>query len=284
MSIKAIRLQEPNPPLSSEGDFGADRYRPSVDWNASTGDVPIVAKAFNTTGSDVTKQVRRIDDNNVYTIPTNNAWNCSFYHEDRFWDWNPTSGFRVEGNTNSKSFIIGHKGVKSAGSANQSWQRGVIGISMKYWRQPPSGYYGQYIYDMTLLYRKWSDDSQFYGVDLIKGGNLENNCRQNYTSTSPFKTSSPQRGDSEGTFFACMRDDHPAYNTIAEQKLVLQGIYFKWESYDAATQFTGKFHLWNPRLLFDSSSYGDRGSRICMPRLWDFSVACTSPVMRLASA
>jgi hypothetical protein len=284
MAIKGIRLQEPTTPLSSEGDFGADRYRPSIDWNSASGDVPIVAKAFNTSASDVTRRVRYVHSSYSFDIPVNNAWNGSFDHADNFWNWNTSSGFRVSGDTNARSFIIGHKGVKSADNAKQSWQRGVIGISMKHWMQPPAGYYGHYIYDMTLLYRKWSDNSQFYGVDLLVDGNLQNNCRQNYTGRTPFKSNSPVRGDSEGSFFACMGDDHPAYNLISEQKLVFQGIYFKWATYDSVTQFQGKFHLWNPRMLFDSSSSGDRGNRICLPRMWDFAVAGTSNVLKLTDA
>ena len=283
MTIKAIRLQEPTTPLSSEGDFGADRYKPSVDWNSATGDIPIVARAFNTSGSDVTRRVHYVDTNFSYDIPVNNAWNCSFSNEANFWNWNTSSGFRVSGDTNSKSFIIGHKGVKSASNAVQSWQRGVIGMSMKYWRQPPDGFYGHYIYDMTLLYRKWSDDSQFYGVDLMFNGNLMENCRKNYTGRTPFQTNSPFRGDSEGSFFVCMADDHPAYNLISEQKLVFQGIYFKWQTFDSPTQFQGQFHLWNPRMLFDSSISGDRGNRICLPRMWEFQVAGTSPVLKLTN-
>ena len=284
MAIKAIRLQEPNTPLSSDGDFGADRYRPSIDWNSSTGDYPFVPKAFNTTASDVTKTIQPVAGGSSFTIPQNNAWNCSFAGEQNFWTWNTSSGFNVSGDTNSKSFIIGHKGVKSANNAVQSWQRGVIGMSMKYWRQPPDGFYGHYIYDMTLLYRKWSDDSRFYGVDLMVNGNLQSNCRKNYTGRTPFHTNSPTRGHSEGSFFCCMGSDHPAYNLISEQKLVLQGIYMKWQTYDSPTQFQGKFHLWNPRMLFDSSASGDRGNRICLPRMWEFQVAGTSPVLKLTNA
>ena len=281
MTDKQLRLQEPTTPLSSEGDFGDNRYRPSIDWNNSNGDYPFVPKAFNTSASDVTKQVHYVDNSSSYTIPTNSAWNGSFSGEQNFWTWNTSSGFNVSGNTNAKSFIIGHKGVKSANSTVQSWQRGVIGMSMKYWMQPPEGFYGHYIYDMTLLYRKWSDDSKFYGVDLMASGNLMANCRKNYTGRTPFKTNSPIRGHSEGSFFCCMASDHPAYNLISEQKLVLQGIYFKWQTYDSVTQFQGKFHLWNPRMLFDSSVSGDRGNRICLPRMWEFQQAGTSDRLKL---
>ena len=281
MAIKGIRLQEPTSPLSSEGDFGADRYRPSVDWNSSNGDHPTVAKAFNTSASDVTKTVQYVDSNFSYNIPTNSAWNGNFFGDANWWTWNTSSGFRVEGNTNAKSFIIGHKGVASANNATQSWQRGVKGISMKYWMQPPDGFHGHYIFDATLLYRKWSDSSKFYGVDLYYNGNLQDNCRSNYTGRTPFKTNSPFRGDHEGSFFIGIHPDHPAYNLIDEQKLVFQGIYFKWQTYDSVTQFQGKFHLWNPRLLFDLSVSGDRGNRICLPRMWEFQQAGTSDRLKL---
>ena len=284
MAIKGIRLQEPTSPLSSEGDFGADRYRPSVDWNSSNGDHPTVAKAFNTSASDVTKTVQYVDSNFSYNIPTNSAWNGSFSGDANWWTWNTSSGFRVEGNTNAKSFIIGHKGVASSNNAIQSWQRGVKGISMRYWMQPPEGYYGHYLYDMTLLYRKWSDSTKFYGVDLMYNGNLQSDCRKNYTGRTPFHTTSPARGDHEGSFFVGMHQDHPAYNLIDEQKLVFQGIYMKWQTFDSVTQFQGKFHLWNPRLLFDMSVSGDRGNRICMSRMREFQYVGQSDNIKLTYA
>ena len=281
MADKQIRLQEPTSPLSSEGDFGATRYKPSYDWSQFNGDYPFVPKLFNTAASDVTRRVQPVEGGSSFDIPANSAWNGSFSNELNLWSWNTASPPTISGNTNAKSFIIGHKGVASSDNTVQCWQRGVVGISMKHKIQASSGLYGHYIDEATLLYRKWSDSSKFYGVDLIYNGNLLNNCRKNYTGRTPFKTNSPVREGYEGSFFVGLHPDHPAYQKISDDKLVFKGIYFKWQTYDSVTQFQGSIKLWNPRLLFDTSTSGDRGNRICLPRMWEFQQAGESNNLKL---
>ena len=85
----------------------------------------------------------------------------------------------LSGTTNPYAVIFGHKGPASADSAVRSWQRSVVGFSMEHKDTPYSGKYGHYLKDCTLLYRKSSDSSKFYGVDMLYNGNLMEGCKKN---------------------------------------------------------------------------------------------------------
>ena len=271
MADKQIRLVYPN--LPSGNDYSAQKYQPVPAWGASSDrDYPTVRRIFKTDASDVTKRVIPIEGGSSYSLSSivaNNTWSAT--GEETMWDWNG-AGIKINGTTNPMSMIIGHKGPQSANNSDQSWQRGVTGISMYHVNDAvQDAYYGHFIDEMTLLYRKGSDtDNQWHGVDLIFAGNLQNNCRRNYDKQTPFKTNSPRRGGSEGGFYACIDNTSDVYRKINEDDYVFQGIYFRWGTYEGNSQFVQRLELNKMRLIYDSYSSLDNGGRICANKLDSF--------------
>ena len=49
-----------------------------------------------------------------------------------------------------------------------------------------------------------------------------------------------------------MDSNHPAHDSVINDKYIFQGVYMLWETYDGNTQFQGKLELWN---------YGDLSNR-----------------------
>ena len=67
-----------------------------------------------------------------------------------------------------------------------------------------------------------------------------------------------------------MDSNHPAHDSVINDKYIFQGVYMLWETYDGNTQFQGKLELWNMRLIFQTGRISDDGNRICHPRMWRF--------------
>jgi len=270
MADKQIRLVYPN--LPSGSNYSEDKFQPVPAWGASgTSDYPTVRRAFKTNASDVTKTVYPIGSGSSYTlsaIAANNSWSVT--NEDSMWDWNG-SALTFRGTTNPMTMIIGHKGPLSANNAEQSWQRGVTGLSMYHVNAATSGRYGHYIDEMTLLYRKGSDtNNRWYGVDLIVGGNLQSHAVRNYDNQTPFKTNSPRRDGSQGGFYVGISTSSSIYDMINTGDYVFQAVYFHWGSYEANSQYQERLELSKMRLIYDTYSSSDNGGRICAGKLYQF--------------
>lgn len=271
MADKQIRLVYPNLPTGT--DYSAEKYQPVPAWGTySDRDYPTVRSVSRTDASNVTKKVIPIEGGSSYnlsSISANNNWSAT--NGASMWDWNG-GPIRFSGTTNPMSMIIGHTGPQSADNSEQSWQRGVTGISMYHVNDSvQEAYYGHYIDEMTLLYRKGSDTgNQWHGVDLIFAGNLQSNCRKNHDKQTPFKTNSPRRGGSEGGFYVCIDNTSNVYKKINEEDYVFQGVYFLWGSYENNSQFTQRLELSKMRLIYDTYSSLDSGGRICANKLDSF--------------
>jgi hypothetical protein len=271
--------------LPGGSNYGLSKYRPVPDWGAfGNSDYPTVKRIFRTTTSGSQTSIKLIDRAEQYQMETGsnyNGWSVS--NEDWLWYYEPSQVNRPEigSDTNRRAMIIGHKGPVSSNSAVQSWQRGVIGFQMQHNMLPYSGQYGNYIDEATILYRKWSDTTKFYGIRLISGGFDETNVIKGNDSTGPFYQSSPRRDGTSGGFYIAMRSNHSAYNTVREDKYVFQGLYLKWGLYDNPSQFQSKLQLWGLRLIFDSTGSSDTGKRIVHPCMWSFQDAGQSNNLKL---
>ena len=283
MTYKPIRLQFPYPPSGS--DYSQALYWPSIPWQESnSSDCPTVSQIMKCTDSTVTRSIKGISDGYTYSMSGNSSYaNYTPSNGGNFWQRNPSQRPTLSGTSNPMAMLIGHKGVQSANSDVRSWQRGVVGFSMEHKDTPYSGMFGHYIGECTLLYRKWSDASTFYGVDLIYAGNLMNDCKKNYANQSPFSTNNPRRDGTQGGFYLAFDENHQAHAEVTSDKggYVFQGIYMKWNSYDGSSQFTAKLELWNLRLIYKTNRISDDGHRICLPRMWSFQDAGTSNKLKL---
>lgn len=263
--------------LPGGSNYALTKYRPVPDWGAfGNNDYPTVKRVFKTTESGAQTSIKLIDRAEQYQMETASNYNgWSVQNEDWLWYYSPSALNRIKigTDTNRRAMIIGHKGPVSANNTVQSWQRGVIGFQMHHNMLPYSGNYGNYIDEATILYRKWSDTSRFYGIRLISGGFDETNCIKGNDSTGPFYTSSPRRDGTSGGFYVAMRTNHSAYNTVKNDRYVFQGIYLKWGLYDNPSQFQSELQLWGIRLIFDSGGSTDIGTRIVHPCLWTFDHA-----------
>ena len=270
---KEIRRGFPYPPSGS--DYSAEMYKVHPPWESSgASDHPTVAQFVKPSNTSAQKRVKDIAEGYEWTMNnagTHNGWTGS--NGDQMWKWNPSAKPTISGTTNPYSIIFGHKGPASSNTASQSWQKGVMGFSMEHKDTPYSGLYGHYLKDCTLLYRKGSDSSMFYGVDIIYNGNLMAGCKRNYANQTPFKTNSPRRDGSQGGFYVAMDESNAAYSSIINDNYVFQGVYMLWDTYDGNTQFQGKLELWNMRLIFQTGRISDDGFRICHPKLWQFQAA-----------
>ena len=270
MADKSIRLVYPNLPTGT--NFSAQTYQPQPDWGAGSNvDYPTLRRVFKTTSGDLQKRIKPVGGGSSYTMPSvssENTW--SITGEDTMWDWDG-AGMKLSGTTNPMAMVMGHNNPTSSDSSQQSWQRGVTGVSMYHINAAGSGYYGHYIDDMTLLYRLGDyTGTEFYGVDLIYNGNLMSTARKNYDNHTPFKTSSPRRGGGDGGFYVCIDDSSSVYKQIIEDNYVFQGIYFRWGSYEGNSPVVQKLTLANTRLIYDTYSGLDKGSRICANRVDTF--------------
>nr|BAR36040.1 hypothetical protein [uncultured Mediterranean phage uvMED] len=283
MANKALRLQYPYPPSGS--DYSQTLYWPNIPWQDSdSSDCPTVSQIMKITESTLTRSVKSIADGSTYSLNANTSFaTYTPSNGNNFWQRNPSQRPTLSGTSNPMAMIIGHKGVQSANSELKSWQRSVVGFSMEHKDTPYSGMYGHYIDECTLLYRKWSDNSRFYGVDLIYGGNLMNDCKKNYANQSPFKTNNPRRNGTQGGFYMAMDENNLAHAEVTSPSggYVFQGIYMNWGSYDGNSQFVAKLELWNLRLIFKTNRVSDDGHRICLPRMWSFQDAGTSKNLKL---
>ena len=267
MTDKTIRLCYPNLPTGD--DYSDLKYQPRPAWgDGGDRDYPTVRKVFRTDEGSLTKSIKPIDGGPSYSmsnIPTENTWKVS--NEDSMWDWNG-SELQMQGTTNPMSMLIGHKGPQSNNDSIQSWQRNVVGISMYHKNvATQTSYFGHYIQEMTLLYRKGSDTSNcFHGVDLIYSGNLMANARRNYDNQSPFKTNSPIRGGTVGSFYCCIEHGNNVYEKIQKEDYVFQGVYMRWGGYEGNSPASQRVDLGKLRLIYDSYSASDNGGRICTLR------------------
>lgn len=271
MADKQIRLVYPN--LPSGTNYAADKYQPVPAWGAGgTSDYPTVRKIFKPSASDVTRTVFPLGSGSSYTLSAtaaNTSWTAT--GEDDMWNWTGAP-MRFTGTTNPMTILLGHKGPLSANNAEQSWQRGVTGISMYHVNDANGdGYYGHYIDEMVLLYRKGSDtNNRWYGVDLIVGGNLKSDARRNYDNQTPFKTGSPRRGGSQGGFYVGVNTSSSIYDMINTGDYVFQAVYLNWGSYEANTQYQQRIELSKMRLIYDTYGSADNGGRICAGKLYPF--------------
>lgn len=283
MSNKQLRLGFPYQPSGT--NYSDALYRPKPDWGQWSGDYPIVPKLTRTNDGSAQTTIYLIKEKmtfNMSSAVAYNGWSAS--NEGNFWNWNTSYKPTLSGQTNPYACILGHKGPNSANGAVQSWQRGVVGFSLEHKDTPYSGNKGHYIEDCTLLYRKWSDSSKFYGVDLVASKNKQVDCKHNYANQSPFYTTSPRRDGTQGGFYCAFEPTHAAHQAICTEDYVFQGIYFKWGSYDSPSQFQAKLELWNLRLIYQTHRISDDGYRVVHPMMWTFQDAATSNKLKLTYA
>ena len=273
MADKKFRLQFPYPPSGS--DYSQALYWPDPVWYThGSNDHPTVSQILKCTDSTMTRKMIEITDGSERYMSSNTAnAGYSVSNGDKIWRYKPSDHPTLSGTTNPYAMCIGHKGPASSNTTNQSWQKGVIGIAMEHKDTPYSGKFGHYIQDAVLLYRKPNDTSAFYSVHIIRSDVQQTATSKNYANQTPFKTNNPRRDGSEGGLFVALSEAHPARDTIVTGNYVFQGLYMLWGSYDGNSQFQGKLELWNFRLIFDNTRISDDGSRICMPKVWQFQAA-----------
>jgi len=273
MTDKKFRLQFPYPPSGS--DYSAGLYWPDPVWYThGSNDHPTVSQILPCTDSSMTLKMVEIADGSESYMNSNTAYaGYSVSNGGNIWRWDPSSKPTISGTTNPYAMCIGHKGPASSNSTVQSWQKGVIGVAMEHKDTPASGKYGHYIQDCVLLYRKPNNWDQFYSVTIISNDSQLPATKKNYANQTPFKTNNPRRDGSQGGLYVALEETHPARNMIVTGNYVFQGLYMRWGSYDGNSQFQGKLELWNFRLIFNTSRISDDGSRVCMPKMWQYQAA-----------
>lgn len=265
-----LQLRKLYPYLPEGSDYARAKHRASPDWGEfGATDYPTSSKIWNFNNGSVVRSVQPVDGTTSYTIPktsSHNTWTST--GEADMWNWYEDHMI-INGNNNPYSFLLGQYAPNSNDTTVQSWQRGVVGFSLVHQNFSGTSYYGHYIDECTMLFRKGSDASKWYGVDMVYNANVMPNCINGYSYQSPFKVSTPKRGGTGGGFYLAVMHVDPVYKKLQEEDYVFQGIYMLWKGYDS-TPVTQRVELFNYRLIYDSSTDADGRGRLVAGRNMPF--------------
>ena len=266
MTDLQLRKLYPYLPQGEGDDYERPKYKASPDWGEfGDTDYPTSSTIWNFNNGSVVRSVQPIDGSSNYLIPKDSTYNnWTSTGEADMWHWYEDHMI-INGNNNPYSFLLGQSAPNSNDTTVQSWQRGVVGFSLIHQNFAGTGYYGHYIDECTMLFRKGSDSSKWYGVDMVYNANVMSNCVSGYSYQSPFKISSPKRGGTGGGFYLAVTHVDSVYKKLQEEDYVFQGIYMLWKDYDS-TPVTQRLELFSYRLIYDSSTDVDGRGRLVAGR------------------
>lgn len=261
-----IKLRKLYPYLPEGSDYARAKHGAAPDWGEfGSTDYPTSSKIWNFNNGSVVRSVKIINDSYSYTIPNiaaHNAWTST--GEANMWKWYEDHMI-INGTKDPYAFLLGHYTPNSGDTTVQSWQRGVVGFSMVHQNFSGNNYFGHYIDEITMLFRKGTDTVNWYGADMVYNGNVLSDCVSGYSYQSPFKVSTPRSGGTGGGLYLAIKHTDPVYQTLQEEDYVFHGIHMLWKGYDSAS-VSQRLELFNYRLIYDSSTDEDGRGRLIAGR------------------
>jgi len=268
-----LRMQIPYG-INDSSQFDDDRYYPDPPWGSGTSDgnldCPTVLKHWSGTESTMTRSVQLYDGSRI-TLP--NANNCSASNEENFYTARTDyQCYQIDCHPKQDvNFMYGHKGPASSNSTRQSFQRNVVGLSWQFKTGDMSWSRGLEPKNVMLLYRKKDYWDRFYGVYLIKDNYWASGTKRFSQGSIWDRT---QNGSYQGKISVNLLNNNADYQRICNDNYVFQSIWFEFINRDSiSAQVSTPYKMWNCRLIFLDSDRRDEGSRIVLPRKWQFSSA-----------